>query len=304
MSIKKLSVVFFGNEQLSTGVTTPTNPSLKALVDSNFEVKALVLSKKGRTEDFAAIEVAKKHGIPTMLTADIAGELDKLRGLSADIGVLAAFGQILPNELLSAFPRGIINIHPSLLPKYRGPTPIEQAILDGQDKTGVSIIKLSQKMDAGDIYNQIPVDIPDHINSGDLAELLARVGSELLLNVLRAIEDNTASLIHQDESLATYCKLIKKTDGKIDWNKSATQLEREIRAYSKWPGSYTSLGGKDVIITGAQLDKSQGAPGETFMSQNGELGVHCGKQSLIITTIKPAGKTEMTGSDFARGYLR
>lgn len=304
MGIEKLSVVFFGNEQLSTGVTTPANPSLKALINSNFEVKALVLSKKGRPEDFAALEIAKKRNIPTILTADIKDHLAELSKLGADIGVLAAFGQLLPKNLLSIFPKGIINIHPSLLPKYRGPTPIEQAILDGQSKTGVSIIKLGQKMDAGDIYAQKTVDIPDHMNSGDLAELLARIGSTLLLNVLDAIENGTASPIHQDESLATYCKLIKKTDGRIDWTKPATQLEREVRAYSKWPGSYTTLGGKDVIITSALLDESQGTPGETFMSQNGELGVHCGKDSLLITKIKPAGKSEMSGSDFARGYLK
>ncbi len=304
MSINNLSVVFFGNEQLSTGVTEPANPSLKALIDQNYDIKAVVLSKKGKSEDFAVYNLAKKHGIPAILTANIADEIHNLREFKADIGVLAAFGQMLPKELLKAFPLGIINIHPSLLPKYRGPTPIEQAILDGLDKTGVSIIKLGAKMDAGDIYAQTQIDIPAFINSGDLAELLAKTGADLLLESLNAIANQTAKLTPQDESQATYCRLITKKNGEIDWGKSATNLEREIRAYSKWPGSFTKLGGRDVIITAARLNQSQGTPGKTFMSQNGELGIYCGKDSLIINTIKPAGKNEMSGPDFARGYLR
>lgn len=304
MSIKNLSIVFFGNEQLSTGVTNTSNPSLNALIDNNFAVKALVLSKKGNSKAFAAVEVAKKHNIPVLLTADVANDTHKIKELNADIGVLAAFGQLLPQELLTIFPKGIINVHPSLLPKYRGPTPVEQVILDGKKETGVSIIKLGKKMDAGDIYAQANVSVPPHINSGDLAELLAKVGSSLLLDTLNLLINGEANPVAQDESKATYCNLIKKSAGMMDWHKPATVLEREIRAYSKWPSSYTNLGGKDVAIIDARVDKSQGKSGETFMSQNGELGIYCAKDALIINTIKPAGKNEMSGADFARGYLR
>lgn len=304
---QSLSVVFFGNEQLSTGITESKTPSFEALLSSNHRVKALVMSKRGKStsKDIQSIEkTAKDHEIPVIYSEKIDNNIEEIRKLDADIGVLAAFGQLLPAELLAMFPKGIINIHPSLLPQYRGPTPVEQAILDNAKNTGVSIIQLSEAMDAGPIFAQKSVEIPEHINSPELAKLLADVAAPVLLKVLSDIAANTAKPWVQDEAKATFCTLISKADGQINWKKSAHQLDSEIRAYAGWPGSQTVLAGKDVIITEVSIGKSQGNPGKTFMSHNGELGVYAGKDSLTIKQIKPVGKREMTGAEFARGYLK
>ncbi|MEX0919803.1 MAG: methionyl-tRNA formyltransferase, partial [Candidatus Saccharimonadales bacterium] len=221
-----------------------------------------------------------------------------------DAAIVVAYGLIIPQEVIDYFPLGIINIHGSLLPRWRGPSPIEAAILNGDDKTGVTIMKISEKMDAGDIYLSKELQLDNTITKPQLYKELSHLGANLLVDNLPPILEGDIEAKAQDESLATYSHMIKKEDGLIDWNKSATDISREVRAYLGWPGSRTSINYNDVIITSVTVDKSDGKPGDFFVNSSGDLGIYCGKNSLIINSLKPAGRKEISGSEFARGYLK
>jgi len=274
-------VVFFGNEKLATGLPA-TKPIIQdALRAAGFEIELTVT-----------------------------GPLSELKLHESKLAVLAAYGHIIPQRALDEFPMGVINIHPSLLPKYRGPTPIESAILDGVTKTGVSIMRLTAGMDEGPVYEQKAIHLTGNETKAELAEVLQKLGAELLVEVLPAIADGSLSprqQSHPDRD-ATYCKKISKEDGRIDWNKPAEQIEREIRAYEQWPKSYTTLAGKDVIITKAHVNEPSTpysvlrTQAEVSVTSTKEISVQTGKGLLIIDALKPAGKKEMSAQEFLLGY--
>lgn len=257
------TILFFGNEKLATGIVAEPLIS-QALINNGYEIEALVTGKE-----------IPKH--------------------SAKLAVLAAYGKILPQSVLDEFPLGIINVHPSLLPQYRGPTPIEQAILDGTTKTGVSIMRLSSEMDAGLIYKQKAIHLRGNETKAALASQLQALGAELLLEVLPAVLDGSLKPRQQPHpERATYCKLIKKADGQLDWQKPAAQLEREVRAYTGWPGSFTKLADKDVIITQASVATTK--PDKSLAIEAGDGNF------LVIEKLKSAGKREMTAQEFLAGH--
>lgn len=268
------SVVFFGNEKLATGL-----PAAEPLIR----------------------QAAKAAGF--QIEKVITGRLSELGGHQAELAVLAAYGRLIPQSVLDEFPLGIINVHPSLLPAYRGPTPVEQAILDGVTKTGVSIMKLTKGMDEGPIYKQKALHLTGHETKPELAKKLQQMGANLIKEVLSSIAAGAACKARRQPhpNRATYSRLITKRDGLMDWSKPAQQLEREIRAYSGWPGSHTTLAGKEIIITKARVTKASGRPGEASVS-NKQLLVFCGQDALLIEQLKPAGKQEMTGPEFLSGY--
>jgi len=271
----KTSIVFFGNEKLATGIADSQSVILEGLQQAGYEIEAHIKERD---------EIAKRY--------------------DSQIAILAAFGRIIPQPLLDQFPLGIINVHPSLLPLYRGSTPIEQAILSGDQETGVSIMKLVNKMDAGPIYAQSAIKLGSTESKAELTVKLQKLGAELLTQTLPRILDGTTKPQTQDESQATYCKRIAKADGEIGWVKPAEQIEREIRAYLGWPGSYTKLGGKDVIITQAHaVPDSQPSknPGDFDTDNDGFLKIQCGKGYLCVEKLKPAGKREMTTAEFLAG---
>ncbi|HVE81003.1 MAG TPA: methionyl-tRNA formyltransferase [Candidatus Dormibacteraeota bacterium] len=264
-------VVFFGNEKLTTGAYNPQPLIRNSLQEAGFQIEAVITGQVGDT----------RH--------------------QASLAVLASHGKILPQAVLDQFPLGVINIHPSLLPIYRGPTPIEQAILDGAAETGVSIMKLTAGMDSGPLYAQESIKLTGHEEKAELAVKLQGIGAKLLLEVLPGIASGSTKPKEQDSSTApSYTKLIQKSDGVIDWRKPAEQLEREIRAYLGWPGSKAELFKKDITITSAEATKVKILPGLVKIN-DGKLIVGCGKDSLLINRLKPAGKKEMTASEFTRG---
>lgn len=304
--MKKTSrkIVLFGNERLATGVST-TAPTLRALIKNGYEVATVVvnqdkaLSRSARVPEIE--EVAAKHGIEVLSPKrlqDIRPELQKCR---ASVGVLAAFGKMLPDEFIDLFPKGIINIHPSLLPLYRGPTPIEQAILDGATKTGVSLMQLVKDMDAGPVFGQIELNLKGNESKQELANKLLGLGSQLVIKYLPRILEGKAASVPQDNSRASYCALITKADGLINWQKAATQLEREIRGFLGWPGSYTQLADKEVIITKVKVVKKSGTAG-SILTDKRRLTIGCGQDALQIERLKPAGKKEMSTQEFLAGY--
>lgn len=271
---KKLDkVVFFGNEKLATGIE-PAKPVIHdALVSAGFAIEQTVT-----------------------------GKLKDLKPHKAKLAVLAAYGRIIPQSVLDEFPLGIINVHPSLLPLHRGPTPIEQTILDGTFKTGVSIMRLTAGMDEGPLYKQKTVHLTGKESKAELATILQRLGSELLVETLPLIASGQLKpRLQPHPSRATYSKKLTKEDGVIDWNKPATQIEREIRAYLGWPGSRSTLAGKEVLITAAHVANTSGEAGQVKVSGK-KLMVYCGNDALVIEKLKPVGKNEMTAQAFIAGY--
>lgn len=275
MSSTSKTVVFFGNEKLATGLP-PAEPIIRnAVQQAGFTIEQVVT-----------------------------GHPSSLKPHTAKLAVLAAYGHIVSPLLLAQFPQGIINIHPSLLPQYRGPTPIEQAILDGVSKTGVSIMRLTPGMDEGPIYKQKSVTLSGSESKAELTSQLQQLGAELLAESLPAISDGSLKPRQQPHpDRATYSRKLAKEDGVIDWAKPAEQLEREIRAFLGWPGSQTEIFGKDVTITKTEVIHEQGAPGSVESTKK-ELIIYCEKNALRIISLKPAGKKEMNVQAFLAGYRK
>jgi methionyl-tRNA formyltransferase len=308
-------IVFFGNERLATA--TPTDaPTLRALIAAGYEIAAVVSHQsESRSRDTRQLEiatVAAEHDIPLLLPEKPAEILEQIRSYQADIGVLVAYGKIVSQSVIDVFPHGIINIHPSLLPLHRGPTPIESVILDGASETGVSVMQLVWAMDAGPVYGQRRLELDATETKHDLAARLLAMGGELVVELLPAILDGTSKPVAQDDGSATYDNLIQKDDGILDFTKPAVRLEREIRAYQDWPKSRTTLLDKEVIITAGHVlppatdpeTASIAPPPGTIWRQDAELGICTGDGILVIDRLKPSGKNEMSASSFLAGYVR
>jgi methionyl-tRNA formyltransferase len=297
-------IIFFGNERLATGVSTEA-PTLQKLIDKHYNIAAVVLNNEPTTSrkqrKLEVAELAKQHGIPVLMPAKLKDILPELKSYNAVAGVLVAYGKIVPESVIEIFPVGIVNIHPSLLPLHRGPTPLESVILDSSSKTGVSLMQLSKEMDAGKVYAYSEVELGGTESKQQLADELIEIGSEMLVATLPRIISGEIMGVPQDDSSATYDKLISKEDGILEWHKSAERLEREIRAYLGWPQSRTILGNRAVIITAAHAEAGEGTPGELWRSGK-NLGVYTAKGVLMIDKLKPAGKGEMTAQAFLAGY--
>ncbi|MBW3538432.1 methionyl-tRNA formyltransferase [Candidatus Parcubacteria bacterium] len=314
----KHRLVFFGNERLCTGLDTTSVATLKALVEAGYRIELVVAShhaaRSRRQRPLEVEAVAKAHGIPVLVTTGAAEIKQRLVKLRPTAGVLVAYGKIVPPAIIDLFERGIINLHPSLLPRFRGPTPIEQAILDGVTKTGVSLMRLAAAMDAGPVFAQHEVALSGRETKAQLAEELLGAGAKLMIKYLPGILDGSLQPVPQDHAQATYTRLITKADGVIDWTMPADRIERQIRAYLGWPGSRTTLAGHDVTITAARVapprpglentkDVRPGLkePGTVLRTDLKELAVACGQDTLVIERLKPAGKAEMTGQAFLAG---
>lgn len=275
MTKKLETIVFFGNEKLATGIANVRPVIREAVEAAGFEIEQVVT-----------------------------GHLSELGEHTSQLAVLAAYGHIIPQSVLDEFPLGIINIHPSLLPEYRGSTPIETAILDGKTKTGVSIMRLEASMDTGPLYKQKTVHLSGSESKAKLTERLQDLGAELLGEILPGIADGSLKPHQQPHpDRATYTRLLRKADGVIDWGKSATILEREIRAFKDWPRSQTTLGEIPVIITDARVAPSgkSMAPGDVSIEKK-HLFIGTGEGNLEVLSLQPQGKKEMPVAAFLAGY--
>jgi methionyl-tRNA formyltransferase len=196
---------------------------------------------------------------------------------------------------------GIINIHPSLLPKHRGPIPIESVILGGETKTGVSIMQLVKEMDAGPVYGHAELELQGDETKQALADQLVEIGGQMIVELLPGILDGSLVAVPQTEENATYDELISKADSLLDFTKPAVRLEREVRAFLEWPKSRTKIGEKDVVVTKAHVIDGNGKPGELWRDGK-EFGFYTSGGIFVIDTLKPAGKGEMTAQAFLAGY--
>ena len=302
---KTLKIVYFGNETLASGTTT-TAPVLRSLLTSEHNVCSIVVhetTSKSRTyKKPAVIELAETHSIPVHNPTSLLDIADVLAAYQADVGVLAAYGKIVPEQIINLFPAGIVNIHPSLLPRYRGPTPIEQALLDNQSATGVSLMALVAQLDAGPVYIQRSVEFGSETSKQVLTDRLAANGAELLSEHLVDIVSGTLKPASQDEAAATYTAKLAKSDGILDFSKPAERLAREVIAFANWPKSRCILGRNlEVIIHAAESVDVVLPPGK-IDTQTGSLLVGSSNGSLAITSLQPLGKNNISAQDFLRGY--
>ncbi len=298
-------IVFFGNERLATGVKT-TAPTLQALISAGYQIVGLVIaqseigqSREAREPEI--VQIAKDHQIPIFQPSKLRDIHDQLSTLQADIGVLVAFGKMVPQSIIDLFPRGIVNIHPSLLPKHRGPTPLESALLHGDQQTGVSLMQLSSAMDAGPVYAQTSTVLYGHETKQALADLLINIGKDMLITNLPAILDGSLQPVAQDETQAEYDTLIVKTASQLDFNQPAEILERQVRAYTGWPRSRTIVNGIEVIITAAHTIDGVNVPGNLWVGTK-QFGFYTSKGILVIDRLIPAGKKDMDVVSFMAGY--
>lgn len=251
-------IIFFGTPQISADV-------LLALINSNYEISLVVtnadkpVGRKQTITPSPVKELAQLKNIPVINPERLDQEsLVKIKNIGADIGIVVAYGHIIPQTIIDIFPKGMLNIHYSLLPKYRGASPVENAILNQDKKTGVTIQKLVFKLDAGPIVSTKEFEINDAITSPQLKESLTMVGSELLLKTLPAYLNNEIIPIEQDETLATHCKKISKADSEIKLSDSDISKWQKYRAYFGWPGIfYFDEKGKRIKITEASFEEGK-----------------------------------------------
>ena len=291
-------LVFFGNERLATAVSTNA-PVLRALVSAGYRMSAVVISHSPavsrRKRPLEIVDVAHAYHIPVLTFEKLSTAAAKLRNLKAEAGVLVAFGRIIPQEILDIFPKGIINIHPSLLPKLRGSTPVETAILNGLEQTGVSLMKLTAEMDAGPVYAHKKIKLNGTETKLELAQLLSNEGAKLLIDNLEDILSGRLKPKFQDETEADYTRLLGSQDGNIDFNEPAEDIERKVRAFSGFPKTKAKVFGRDIIITKARVADSLSDGELVVKSQPGYLE--------IKELIAPSGRI-MSGADFMKGYQK
>lgn len=230
------------------------------------------------------------------------GTIETLKELGGELAIVASFGQIMPQALLDIYLYGVINIHPSLLPAYRGPTPFLDPILNGDKETGISIIKMDAWMDHGPLLKQVIEPIRPDDTGASLGTRLWEQAANILPDVLKDYLKGNIILQEQDHTLATKTRLLTREDAKIDWTQPATTIERKIRAYIPWPGTYTAEHGTRLKIHQVDLGpETSFPPGKTFIHA-GLPAVACGNgSSLILKKLQPDGKKQIDGSDFLRG---
>lgn len=302
-----MRIIFMGTPQFAI-------PSLKALVEKAHEVVAVVTQPDrpaGRGYRPQAPPVknwALQHGLPVLQPRRVVEEefVIQLKQLCPELIVVAAIGQIIPRTILDLPLRGCINIHPSLLPRYRGATPISWAIIRGEEKTGVSIIYLSEELDSGDIIAQVEVPIAPFDTAGSLTEKLAEEGANLLIRTLPEIAANKIQRRPQEHAKATYAPPLKKRDTLIDWNKSSREIFNLVRGTNPRPGAYTYLGNKLLKILAVKPQESScrdRKPGEIVeVKRHGGWVVETGQGEVEVLQVQLEGKRALSGEEFARGH--
>jgi methionyl-tRNA formyltransferase len=310
-------ILFFGNERLASGVTTSA-PVLRALIAAGYEITGLVVAQNEagatrKARELEIVQVASGHGIGVLSPAKLSGARDELAALGAELGVLIAYGKMVPQSIIDIFPRGIVNIHPSLLPKHRGPTPIESVILNGENETGTSLMRLSAGMDGGPVFAQSRLALRGDEGKSTLTAELLELGKGLLIEHLPAILNGKLQPQSQNDADATYDTKLTKDLSALDWQKPAARLAREVRAYAGWPRSRTTINGTDVIVTQAHAAEADGGgrnghqngqpqPG-TWWQAGQQFGFYTADGVFIIDSLIPAGKKAMPAAAFLAGYL-
>jgi len=300
-------IVFMGTPRFSI-------PTIEELISSSYHVVAVYTQPdqpSGRGQRLAASavkRVALEHGLAVNQPQSLRqqAEIDRLGELSPDVIIVAAYGHILPQQVLDIPPYGCLNVHPSLLPRHRGASPIAAAILSGDEETGVSIMLMDAGMDTGPIIAQTRVIIEAHDTTESLEDRLSRAGADLLMQTLPLWFEGQLTPQPQDDSKATYSKVVHKQDGEIDWRLPAVELWRQVRAFHPWPGSYTRWRGRMLKVLEAAAIPRGGelVPGRVIELEVGlsmPLGVETGDGVLALARVQLEGRKAMAAADFLRG---
>lgn len=301
-----MNIVFMGTPDFSVG-------ALRALAQSEYSVIGVVTQPdkpKGRGKALCPTPVkeeALKYGIPVYQPVKVREPefVQVLRELSPDLIVVAAFGQLIPKEILELPPYGCINIHASLLPKYRGAAPIQQAVIDGEKESGVTIMKMAEGLDTGDMISKVVVPLAPEETGGSLFDKLSEAGARLLMETIPSIADGTAVYEKQPEDSPTpYAAMITKKMGLLDFHKSAWELERLVRGMNPWPSAYTYVNGKTLKVwkSTAEAEDSSKEPGTVVKTDKKGIYVSCGEGMLCLTQVQLEGKKMMEADAFLRGY--
>lgn len=298
------------------GTGTFALPTLRALLASLDSVAALYTQpdRSGRGHHHhrnLMKELAAEHGVPVFQpdSVNTPESLSELGELQADLYVVAAYGQILSADLLSLPRFGAINVHASLLPKYRGAAPIPFAILGGESETGVTIFRIEPKLDAGPVLGSISTPIDSRETSGELELRLAELAVRLTLDVVSRIETGECRPIDQDLALVTRAPRLTKADGQIDWTRKAQQIDRHVRAMQPWPGSFsfveiTPAQTVRVMITDVEVTEGMpdAVPGQVLVADGKRLVIQAGSDALVVYRLKPEGKRAMSVAEFQCGH--
>lgn len=297
-----MKVVYMGTPDFAVN-------TLESIIEAGHDVVAVVTQPdkpkgRGKAMQFTPVkEVAVAHDIPVYQPVKVRDPefVMQLREMAPDIIVVVAFGQILPEEILNLPKFGCVNVHASLLPKYRGAAPIQWSILDGETETGVTIMYMEKGLDTGDMISKVVVPI-DATDTGDsLHDKLAEAGAKLLVETLPAIEQGNIQPEKQDDEKSCYAKMLSKDMGKIDFAKTAVEIERLIRGMNSWPSAYTCYQGKTLKIFEAQIVEGAGAPGEVIAVDKKSFTVMCKDQALRILNLQMEGKKRMDTQAFLLG---
>ena len=300
-----MRIVFMGTPDFAV-------PSLEALLKSEHQVVGVVTQPdrpKGRGQEvvFSPVKVVcQREGIPVLqpLKMKDPAFLDALRRWTPDVIAVTAYGRILPPAILALPPRGCINVHASLLPKYRGAGPIQWAVIRGEQQTGITTMFMAEGMDTGDMLLQETVEIRADDTAGTLAPRLAEVGGRLLVETLRRLEAGTLTPQPQDDAQATMAPLLKKEDGVVDWTLSAMEIANRVRGLSPWPGAYTYVNGERWVLWHVAVGEevSGSAPGTVTKVSKDRVEVATGEGTIQLIDIQPSNSRRMTMAQYLAGH--
>ncbi|MEK6682860.1 MAG: methionyl-tRNA formyltransferase [Nitrospirota bacterium] len=298
-----MKIIFMGTPEFAA-------PSLDALLNSKHNVAAIVTQPDkpaGREKRLTPPPVkvrALKAGLTVLQPERIKDEgfLNALSELNPDIIVVAAYGKILPAKILHLPKYGCINVHASLLPKYRGAAPINWAIINGENEAGITIMQMDEGLDTGDILLQEGIPIAKDDTTGTLSVRLSQLGAKLLIKALEAIDVGRIKAIPQDNSKASFAPILKKGTGRIDWTREAEDIYNMVRGMDPWPGAFTYYKGEMWRVWKTAVGNNRnGTPGTVINVDGGKIDIACGKGVISITEMQPANKRRMAVSDFLRG---
>ncbi len=301
-----MRIVFMGTPSFAVSV-------LSALVDAGHDLAGVYSQPdrptgRGRRTSPTPVKVyAQAHGLevsqPASLRRDVAAR-GHVAGLGLEVIVVAAYGLYLPAEVVEAPRLGCLNVHPSLLPEYRGPSPVASAILNGDDETGVTVMKITEQMDSGPVVARKKTPIDPEETAGALTDRLFRMGAGLMVEVLPKWEVGDLQARPQDDSLATTTRLLSREDGEIDWMEPAARVARQVRAYDPWPGTFSRWDGRRIKVLGASAIDAAGTgePAGTVMPlPGGSFGVVTGDGVLELRRLQLEGRRQVGAKDFAQG---
>jgi methionyl-tRNA formyltransferase len=297
-----MRIVFIGSGDIGV-------PTLQALLTSEHEVVGIVTQPDkpvGRAQLIEPPPIKKVLAgvkISTFQPVRIKERqaIEEIRALVPDVIVVAAYGQILPRDVLEIPNVACLNLHASLLPRWRGAAPIQAAIAAGDQETGITVMYMDERLDTGDILLQRQIDIPPTDTGGSLHDRLAKIAPDALLDSLGLLVKSSAPRIPQDNTRVTYAPKLKREDGKIDWSEPADVIERKIRAFNPWPGAFTKLDGPNLKIFSASIVDLSGKPGE-ILGSGKELVIAAGERALSLEEVQLEGKRRMSATEFLRGH--